>query len=201
MLVSRLRFRYAVDGYKRPRSGDLIYIGLTNGFFEITDVESENDQAMFYTLGRGRGGNVYVYALKLKKFAFSNEVINTGVFVVDNAIRDYYPRERISLHTGSGLFLNDEIVYQGGTNVATSTAQALVYDCEPNQHIDIYLKQGDFAAANVVGNTSNATWTISKVSDEPTMNTAFDDIFDNARIEEGADSIIDFTENNPFGEA
>ena len=33
------------------------------------------------------------------------------------------------------------------------------------------------------------------------MNTAFDDIFDNARIEEGADSIIDFTENNPFGEA
>ena len=66
MLVSRLRFRYTVDGYTRPREGDLIYIPLFNSFFEITDVDRENNQAMFYTLGRGRGGNVYVYALKKK---------------------------------------------------------------------------------------------------------------------------------------
>jgi hypothetical protein len=57
----------------------LLYIPLVNGFFEITFVEHENDQAMFYTLGRGRGGNVYLYALKLKKFVFSDEVISTGV--------------------------------------------------------------------------------------------------------------------------
>jgi hypothetical protein len=32
------------------------------------------------------------------------------------------------------------------------------------------------------------------------MNTAFEDIQDNARIESEADGIIDFTETNPFGE-
>jgi hypothetical protein len=32
------------------------------------------------------------------------------------------------------------------------------------------------------------------------MNNAFEDIFDNARIEAGSDGIIDFTEQNPFGE-
>jgi len=33
------------------------------------------------------------------------------------------------------------------------------------------------------------------------MNNAFEDIIDNARIEGESDSIIDFTETNPFGEA
>jgi hypothetical protein len=32
------------------------------------------------------------------------------------------------------------------------------------------------------------------------MNTAFEDIQDNARIERESDSIIDFSEVNPFGE-
>ena len=33
------------------------------------------------------------------------------------------------------------------------------------------------------------------------MNNAFEDIQDNVRIESESDSIIDFTESNPFGEA
>ena len=67
LLVSRRRFKYATGASNliRPREGDLVYIPLIQNFFEITFVEHENDQAMFYTLGRGRGGNVYVYALKM----------------------------------------------------------------------------------------------------------------------------------------
>ena len=79
LLVSRRRFAATV-AQNRPNEGDLIYIPLVENFFEITFVEHENDQAMFYTLGRGRGGNVYVYALKLKQFVFSNEV-NRNKFV------------------------------------------------------------------------------------------------------------------------
>ena len=71
LLVSRRRFAATVT-QNRPNEGDLIYIPLVENFFEITFVEHENDQAMFYTLGRGRGANVYVYALKLKQFVFSN---------------------------------------------------------------------------------------------------------------------------------
>jgi hypothetical protein len=200
LLVSRLRFRYAVNGLTRPNSGDLVYIPMTTSFFEITDVESENDQAMFYTLGRGRGGNVYVYALKMKQFYFSNEVIETGISEIDGNIRNYYPKLRISLGSGSGKFLNDEIVYQG-SSLSTATAQALVFDFQPNAYIDVYRMQGDFTAtANVHGNTSSAQWTVTLASDAPTQNTPFEDIIDNARIEAASDGIIDFTEVNPFGE-
>jgi hypothetical protein len=200
LLVSRLRFRYAVNGLTRPLEGDLIYIPMTTSFFEITSVESENDQAMFYTLGRGRGGNVYVYALKMKQFYFSSEIIETGIDEIDNNIRNYYPKLRISLGSGSGKFVNDEIVYQG-SSLSTATAQALVYDFQPNAYIDVYRMQGDFtSSANVHGNTSSAQWTVTLASDAPVQNTAFEDIIDNARIEAASDGIIDFTEVNPFGE-
>jgi len=200
MLVSRLRFKYAVNGYTRPREGDLVFVPMTTSFFEITQVESENDQAMFYTLGRGRGGNVYVFALKMKQFYFSNEIIDTGIDDIDNNIRNYYNRVRISLGTGSGKFVNDEIVYQG-SSLSTATSQALVYDFQPNAYIDVYRVQGDFSAsANVKGNTSSAQWTVILASDAPTQNNAFEDIIDNARIEAASDGIIDFTEVNPFGE-
>ena len=200
LLVSRLRFRYAVNGLTRPLEGDLIYIPMTTSFFEITSVESENDQAMFYTLGRGRGGNVYVYALKMKQFYFSSEIIETGVSEIDDNIRNYYPKLRISLGTGSGKFLNDEIIYQG-SNVSSSSAQALVYDFVPNSYVDVYRMQGNFTTSSAVkGNTSNAQWTVTLTSDAPVQNTAFEDIIDNARIEAAGDGIIDFTEVNPFGE-
>ncbi len=199
-LVSRLRFRYAVNGYTRPREGDLIYIPLFNSFFEITNVERDSDQAMFYTLGRGRGGNVYVYALKMKQFVFSSEIIDTGIKEIDEQIRSYYPTTRLSLSSGgTGKFVNEEIVYQGA-NLAFATAQALVHDYLPGQYVDVYRIQGDFTSSLLKGNTSNANWTINVVSDAATMNSAFEDIFDNARIEASSDGIIDFTEHNPFGE-
>ena len=201
LLVSRLRFRYNVNGYTRPLEGDLVYIPMVTGLFEITHVEHEKDQAMFYTLGRGRGGNVYVYGLRLKTFVFSSEIIQTGIAEIDNAMRVYYPRTRISLNSGgTNSFLNDEIVYQG-SNLSFATAQALVLDFVPNTHIDIYRTQGTFVSTtNVKGNTSNASWGITLVSDAATQNNAFEDIIDNARIEAASDGIIDFSETNPFGE-
>ena len=201
LLVSRLRFRYAVSGYTRPREGDLVYIPMVTGLFEITHVEHERDQAMFYTLGRGRGGNVYVYAIRLKQYVFSSEIIQTGIAEIDNTLREYYPRTRISLASGGGgKFLNDEIVYQG-SNVSSATSQALVYDFVPDAYIDIYRTQGSFVGnLPVKGDVSGANWNITLVSDAATQNNAFEDIIDNARIEAASDGIIDFSETNPFGE-
>jgi len=199
LLVSRRRFVATVP-QTRPNEGDLIYVPLLKNLFEITFVEHENQQTMFYTLGRGRGGNVYVYALKLKQYVFSNEVISTGIQEIDDQVRDYYPRTKISLAAGgTGKYINDEIVYQGA-NLAYANAQAIVYDFVPNTHLDIILVQGTFASGNVIGNTSNAIWSVNVVDDTAYMNTAFEDIQDNARIESESDSIIDFSEVNPFGE-
>jgi hypothetical protein len=199
LLVSRRRFAATV-AQNRPNEGDLIYIPLVENFFEITFVEHENDQAMFYTLGRGRGGNVYVYALKLKQFVFSNEVVETGIAEIDNQIRDHYPRTRVTLTSGSGTFVRDEIVYVGAS-LANATAQAIVHSFTPNTHIDIYRVRGEFTTGNITGNTSGALWSINTVSDTATMDDAFEDIVDNNRIETESDAIIDFSEVNPFGEA
>ena len=201
LLVSRLRFRYTVNGLTRPREGDLIFVPLLNNFFEITFVEHEDQQTMFYTLGRGRGGNVYVYALKMKQFVFSNEIIETGVKAIDEQIVDYYPKTRLFLASGgTGGYLNDEIVYQG-SSLASANAQALVHDYVAGQYVEVYRVQGDFTTGLLKGNTSTSTSrTINVISDSATMNNAFEDIFDNARIEASSDGIIDFTEHNPFGE-
>ena len=199
LLISRKRFAATVP-QKRPQEGDLVYVPLVQNFFEVTFVEHENNQAMYYTLGRGRGANVYVYALKLKQFVFSNEIVETGILEVDEQIRDAYPRTRISLLSGSGNFVEDEIVYQGA-NLNYATAQAIVHNTTANSFIDIIRVIGNFASGNVRGNTSSSNWIINTVSDTALMNTAFEDIVDNSRIESESDGILDFTEHNPFGEA
>jgi hypothetical protein len=219
-LVSRRRFKYAVGSTNfnrprigdivatenqaptRPREGDLIYVPLLRGFFEITFVEHENDQAMYYTLGRGRGGNVYVYALRLKQYVFSEEIISTGKQEIDDDAFEYYRKTRLSVPvSGTGAFVKGEIVYQGNS-LANSTAQAIVHTWNAARHVDVVQVQGTFISGqSLKGNTSNAIWTM----DEPennliTTDNAFEDAQDNFVIETESDSIIDFTEANPFGE-
>jgi hypothetical protein len=206
LLVSRRRFKYTTGASNliRPREGDLIYIPLIQNFFEITFVEHENDQAMFYTLGRGRGGNVYVYALKMKQLVFSEEYIVTGNDEIDSQIRDAYKRERITMAAGgTGTFVQDEIVYQGGS-LATANAKATVHSWSgTTRNLDIIRVMGTFANNTMsIGATSNAQWTSATVSNDTVFdNNAFEDVTDNTLIETEADAIIDFSEQNPFGEA
>jgi hypothetical protein len=206
LLVSRRRFKYATGASNliRPREGDLIYIPLIQNFFEITFVEHENDQAMFYTLGRGRGGNVYVYALKMKQFVFSEEVINTGNEEIDEQIRDSYARTQLTLAAGgSGTFVAEEIAYQG-TTLANATFQSVVYDfTAATRKLNVIRTIGTFANNTLTkGATSGASWTsFGTANTSYNDNTAFEDIISNSLIEGEADSIIDFSETNPFGEA
>jgi hypothetical protein len=210
LLVSRRRFNYSVGAanLSHPREGDLVYIPLVQNFFEITFVEHENDQAMYYTLGRGRGGNVYVYALKLKQFVFSNEIISTGIDEIDEQIRDNYTRSQLTMSAsvGSGTYTLDEIVFQSpDRTLANATAQAIVHtwSTSPTRKLDVYRVIGTFAnASNTIGATSGAYYTTSgTINNDAFDNNAFEDIIDNNRIETESDSIIDFTEVNPFGEA
>lgn len=220
VLVSRRRFKYAVGATNynrprigdivatenqaptRPREGDLIYVPLLRGFFEITFVEHENDQAMYYTLGRGRGGNVYVYAIKLKQYVFSEEIINTGKQEIDDDAFDYYRKTRLSVPvSGTGTFTRGEIIYQGAT-LANATAQAIVHTWNPARYVDVVQVQGNFVSGTVLkGNTSNAIWTMDEAADDMVpLDNAFEQVNDNYTIETESDSIIDFTEVNPFGE-
>jgi hypothetical protein len=220
LLVSRRRFKYSVGSTNynrprigdivatenqaptRPREGDLIYIPLLKNFFEITFVEHENDQAMFYTLGRGRGGNVYVYAMKLKQLVFSDEVIETGKQEIDDEAFDLYRRTRLGVTiNGTGKFIPGEIVYQGNS-LETATAQAIVHTWNPARWLDVIRKKGVFTLGSaIIGAESGATWSIDETPDSfPEENNMFEDISDNRQIQKEAGDIIDFTETNPFGE-
>ncbi len=205
MLVSRRRFAASVNQL-RPLEGDLIYIPMLQNFFEITFVEHENNQAMFYTLGRGRGGNVYLYAMKMKQFVFSNEVIETGIDEIDGQIFDAYPRSTLSLANTSifpastGTFVPGEIIYQG-SSLATANAQAVVHSYVPHSKINIIRVQGTFTSGNVRGNTSNSLRSALVFNtDTQVGNDIFEDIADNTRLQTEGNDIIDFTEQNPFGE-
>jgi hypothetical protein len=206
LLMSRRRFASLGTTLIRPREGDLVYIPLLQNFFEITFVEHENNQAMFYTLGRGRGGNVYVYALKMKQFVFSEEIISTGVDEIDDQIFDSYKRSSLPLANttvfpaGTSSFVPGEIIYQG-SSLATANAKAIVHSYVPHSSISIIRVQGTFASGNVHGNTSNALRSAIAYNDDTQVgNDIFEDIADNVRIQTEADGILDFTEHNPFGE-
>ena len=113
-----------------------------------------------------------------------------------------YPRTTITITSGSGTFVADEIIYQSSDGtLANATAQALVHTFTQNTSLQVYRTQGTFGSGNVIGNTSSAQWIVNTADDTATMNTAFEDIVDNNRIEVGGDGILDFSETNPFGEA
>lgn len=205
LVVSRRRFKFSTttSNLTRPREGDLVYVPMFQNFYEITFVEHEDNQAMFFTLGRGRGGNVYLYALKLKQYVFSNEIIETGVTEIDAQIRNHYSRNRIYLTNTVGTFNEDDIVYQG-SSLSTATAQAYVYTYNSNEtpkYIDVYRTQGVFANGAIKLSGSANTATVTNSNDMVVMDNRFEDIFDNNRIEQEGDAILDWTEVNPFGDA
>lgn len=203
LLVSRRRFQFTIPQLIRPREGDLVYIPLVQNFMEITFVEHENQQAMFYTLGRGRGGNVYVYALKLKQFVFSNEQIQTGVEEVDEQILESYQLTNLVLTAGgTGTFdvANNELVYQGA-NIAYANAFGTAHTWNvTTSTLSIALVNGLFSnTANVKGANSGATWVMASLDTNTPLENQFEELSDNKQIETESNAMLDFDSSNPFG--
>ena len=88
----------------RPNEGDLIYFPLMNSFFEIQFVE---DQQPFFQLG-----NLPVYKLRVTRFEYSSERLDTGVSDID-AAEDKYSLDMLNhqmtleAEEGSLLLEND----------------------------------------------------------------------------------------------
>jgi len=202
LLVSRRRFIFSIP-LSRPREGDIIYIPLLQNFMEITFVEHEDKQAMFYTLGRGRGGNVFVWALRMKQFVFSNEQIQTGVDEVDDQILEAYQLTDLILTSGSGTFdvANNELVYQGA-NLAYANAFGTAHTWNASSNtLSIALVNGLFAnTANVHGANSGANWIMTTLDTNTPLDTQFEDAIDNKILETESSAILDFSESNPFGD-
>lgn len=97
MSVARFSFETNVGGpasINRPREGDLLYFPLTGGLFEIKFVEHE---PVFYQMGA-----LQFYELRLEKFEYNGERLDTGIEVVDSL------ESTKSMDIGFGRYLMEE---------------------------------------------------------------------------------------------
>ena len=95
----------------RPKEGDLIYFPLGDRLFEIKFVEHEKP---FYQLQKG-----YVYTLKCELFRYENEVIDTGVDEIDDAIQGTLGDSDGELLGGDAMTTTLKLVGVGTTATAS----------------------------------------------------------------------------------
>jgi hypothetical protein len=175
--------------FTKPREGDLLYFPLTDYLLEIKFVE---DEEVYYQIGK-----TYIYRLSTELFEYSGETINTGVAEIDDEVSALQYTIQLTLGDGAGDYTIGEEIYQGAT-LADFTAKAVVSDWNPPSKIlTIKTINGNFNTGGTVnGETSTASYVLG-VKETMTLPEAS---ADNDTFKASADSIIDFTEDNPFSE-
>ena len=201
--VSRKRFKRET-GMERPMEGDLLYLPLNKGLFEIKFVEHENP---FYQLGK-----LLSFQLTCELFQYSEEKMNTGVPEIDvvEDINGYNITLSLGATGGTGNFTKGDTVYQFGNgaitgSVESATAKATVVSFNPNNPNTIIL-------SDIVGKWSETSvsmqYKITNNNSIPSyrivtgIQDKFGDFVDdsNKQIQDEANQYFNFTEKHPFGE-
>ncbi len=98
------------DRVNRPLEGDLIYLPINDGLYEIKFVDHD---LPFYELS-----NRYVYELKCEKFEYSSERIDTGIEQLDS-IEDRFTLDDVGVY---------ELVTEEGALLYTEAADMLILE-------------------------------------------------------------------------
>jgi hypothetical protein len=200
--VHKDRFELATDMAK-PLEGDLVFLPMSKGLFEIKFVEHEQP---FYQAGKN-----YSFDLTCELFQYSEEQLETGITDIDDIEREQgYTIDLIMTAGGTGTFSVDEFIYQG-PSYANATFKGTVVSWNATTRVlrlnDTSGSLGAVAtyAADAAGAATGTVWTLSSTTD-PTGKADVDQVLptdpnaDNLEFEIEADSILDFSENNPFGD-
>ena len=188
--VHKDRFELATD-MEKPLEGDLVFLPISNGLFEIKFVEHEQP---FYQAGKN-----YSFDITCELFQYSEEQLETGITAIDDIEREQSASiDFVMTAGGSDTFSVSEKVYQG-SSLANATAQGSVVSwTEASRTLRANDTSGTFVAgASVYGATSSAVWSLTSYDDQALPTTPF---ADNLEFETEADAILDFSESNPFGE-
>lgn len=201
VMVSRRSFSLRVpqNTFNRPREGDLVYVPFLNGtgeLYEITFTEQAKDFAM---LGRRQP---YFYELKLEKFKYSQEVIDTGVQDIDEVVEESGYQIKLNLPAGANNYIQHEIVYQTLDNTfanatTTATCQSFTKDVLGGILTVSNIKGVFTNGLQIIGAESNTRYTLTTY--DPMIDNSYNEEYDNQLINQSADQIIDFSETNPFG--
>jgi len=195
--VHKDRFNLATD-MDKPLEGDLVFLPINKGLFEVKFVEHEQP---FYQAGKN-----YSFDITCELYQYSQEQLETGIVGVDNIEKEQgYTIDLVMTAGGSGSFTADEEVYQG-PSLANSTFKGVVVSWNSTTRaLRLNDISGSLAAIATTGETSGAVWSLSSTTDS-TGKADLDQVLptdpnaDNLEFEIEADSILDFSENNPFGD-
>ena len=218
-IVSRRRWETRVGVFDdntidpRPQEGDLIFLPMTNSFFEISYVE---DDSPFYQLS-----NLPVYRMQCSLFEYNDEDFDTGITVVDDATSKVaYQLPMDIIITGGNHFEVGETIEQvlvaadgdtpavkvfGEVQQRTKTSDILSKIFVSNIGASGTTTAKDFTVGGTItGLTSGYTGTIATIYSDLTDTTgqawATDEAAQNIDFELDADGFIDFSESNPFGD-
>ena len=194
--VHKDRFELATD-LAKPIEGDLIYLPLNKGLFEIKFVEHEQP---FYQSGKN-----YSFDITCELFQYSQEQLETGITDIDDIEKEQgYTIDLVMTAGGSGTFTDDEVIYQGTSGSRTFEGTVVSWNAV-TRTLRLNDITGSLAAVATTGVTSGAVWSLSSTTDS-TGKADLDQVLptdpnaDNLEFEIEADSILDFSENNPFGD-
>lgn len=214
LIVSSRRWNLSVGAWNkgfsnlRPSEGDLIYIPLVRGLFEIKFVDLETP---FYQLS-----NLPVYTMKCELFEYSGEDLNTGVKEIDDiqsslSFESSYHVEVPAYGSGASRYLRGEYVKLTYPSAAEGEAKITNIEILTGGNIRLQLSNLKFTNSKVhplapgviiEGKTTGVIKTILTIS---TL-TSSDNLLDaspygtNSALEKKAIEILDFTASNPFGD-
>jgi len=172
-----------------PKEGDIIYFPLTNALFQVLFVE---DESVFY-----QTGGLQVFDLVCEMFTYSDQKLNTGIEDIDKIERLQAYSLDFTLDTGSGNYTVEEIVYQGESLGAATVQGEVASWSSTTKILNLINMTGNFSGTvNIIGDSSGASYSVASFNAQDSTSASAGD---NLAIEQEADSIIDFTEGNPFG--
>jgi hypothetical protein len=185
----------------RPQEGDLLYHPILSRMFEVSFVDHDDP---FYQLD-----NNPIYKLRCRQYEYSHEEIDTGITAIDaiegdlqkDALEHQFTLEQSSA-TNEGIRLErlalGELLVLDGTdgsstdatdnvlmeNDSTSVGESILLEAGGSDSEDAsYLIQEDVVTGDYTSGGSQ---------DKTAQNELFDELDDN---------VLDFSENNPFGDA
>lgn len=201
VLLSKRSFSQRVpqNNFTRPREGDLIYVPFLNGTGELFEIKFVDHTKDFFMLGRKYP---FFYELQLEKFKYSQEVIDTGIGAIDDAVTQssYTIEFTVGSPQNANNYIEKEIVYQAPNQLyanATSVAMVQKWD-KSNNILSVTNIAGEFTDnVVIIGSSSNARYMLS--SYDPLKDSTRNETYDNLYIETQANNIISLSETNTFG--
>jgi hypothetical protein len=178
----------------RPNEGDLLYVPMTKNLYEIKFVERE---VPFYQLGKN-----YIFSMTCELIENADNYFNTGDPEIDDLTQESHVFPVTVKVGGTGTYVVGEEVRQTYTvgGVPTITKATVAEWVAATRKLRLTYINGDLQQNVVlIGQTSNASWIVDTFS---TIDFEIDN-YDNAEnkwYEDKANLIIDFNEDNPFGE-